>query len=465
MSVFSWHLLDNGIFDIEAARLYTAATNPLFPMEYHGYPKVPVKHEGRRLRENARVHETEPESYEAAQKVEPCRQMKQRQADETPLATIGDVLDAALTPLPACPTTPVRSGSQADAMASCLRERQLRDSAERRLVEHYSALTVPELRHLVGNGDHLAEFVLARAYRSNGYERDTYLPILHAAMQNGVQHALSLYGFELWLAGGQEETLGMIREAAAHGCGEGAFLLYLELKGGKAAARGLEFLKLAAKCSFIPACKELSRLYDYGGLVNADIAMSAKWMKRAADLGDVDAMYRYACKMTGIIPHFTRNRLNEARSYFRKAMERGHIEAAFRLARMYCTCCTKWSGGRLFPGSSMSYSRGEYDYSFYDMDSAAVRIYLKLAAMSPEMMERVYRERVNIRGYNVDDLLKGLAALGHADSMFLLGKMSLSRYSGRMNPDTLYWYRRAAEHGHREAIASLRRNGQEFPPV
>ena len=87
------------------------------------------------------------------------------------------------------------------------------------------------------------------------------------------------------------------------------------------------------------------------------------------------------------------------------------------------------------------------------------------AIMSPEMMERVYRERVNIRGYNVDDLLKGLAALGHADSMFLLGKMSLSRYSGRMSPDTLYWYRRAAEHGHREAIASLRRNGQEFPPV
>lgn len=197
---------------------------------------------------------------------------------------------------------------------------------------------IPTLREAAKNGDAAAQLELAERYRLNGYEAETYLPLLCAAAAQSYEPAYGLYGYALCLTGEFKLGEAILREVAAHKDGQGAFLYseYL-FEQGQREIECRYWLELAAEAGFIPAYRKLSAHFtrfspEYESRVDLgyypNITTAAAWMKKAADAGDADSAYDYARMLTRL-PYYT---WDEIYRYYRLAYERGRTDAVFPLA-------------------------------------------------------------------------------------------------------------------------------------
>lgn len=322
-----------------------------------------------------------------------------------PLATLGDVLEAAL-----------HAGKQ--KLPRCPRPRAVRvKAAELRRCDGVADLCV--LEEQARRGDMAAVCVLAERYRANGYEHETYMPLLQAAARAGVARAQWQYGVELWEAGELGQAEEMVRCAARGGCGQGCFYLYGKLQC-HSSAKALELLQLAARAGHVQACRELSAAYEQKRLRPEKGENAVYWMKRAGDLGDTEALFLYARMLEARCgADYMSACLPERYSAYRRAAEAGHVDAMLGMAVLCCHSAR--FRGRWLPRKEVS---AKQDYVWFtEEDRQAVEWFLRAAKACPERVDEIVRmAREHLADSGQCDLKRALGELGYGTVARRLGK-------------------------------------------
>lgn len=250
------------------------------------------------------------------------------------------------------------------------------------------------LQEAAARGDAAAQLELAESYRARGDKAESYLPLLCAAAAQSYEPAFGLYGYALCRTGESKLGEAVLREMASLKDGQGAYLYseYL-LELGQREIECRYWLELAAEAGFVPAFRKLSAHFtrfspesdvDLGYCPNIEAA--AAWMKKAADAGDADSAYDYACLLTKL-PYYT---WEEVFRYYRLAYERGRTDAVFPLADHERRAQFKVKRKLLY---------GEKGRPVYDLirkpdqtdAPRAVSLYLDAAAKAPELRGRIMK--------------------------------------------------------------------------
>lgn len=275
------------------------------------------------------------------------------------------------------------------------------------------------------NGDAAALTELAETYRRNGYEAESYLPLLCAAAAQSYEPAFGLYGYALCLTGEQRLGEAVLRELAAKKDGQGAFLYseYL-FEQGQREIECRYWLELAAEAGCIPAYRKLSAHFTHFSPESEvdlgyypDITTAAAWMKKAADAGDADSAYDYA-RMLSRLPYYT---WDEIYSYYRLAYDRGRTDAVFPLADH------ERRPQFIVKRKLLYHAMGVPQYDIIrkpDRKDAprAVRLYLDAAAKAPELRGRIMKAALCQSSPVWDErfvkkVLQGLAEMGYAPAL------------------------------------------------
>lgn len=342
--------------------------------------------------------------------------MKHPDEAPAPLTTpLEAAFDAALNPPKEQPTpAPKQQPSHAPNPAKGIRP----------ALELYRKRTLNELQEQADAGDAVARYVLAECYRANGYEAESYLPLLQAAAEAALPPAQGVYGAMLCEQGLAAQGEPLVRQAAQYGFGEGAFMLYEQAAARQQGDAARRWLELAAKTPCRPAFLALADCYGNGTFFPKDIETAAHWMKRAADTGDVESCYRYAqliLSSPGLLQqHLARK---EMFRYLRLAAKRGHTEALFELARQ---CCIYYEHRERYLTqaeiSPLAKKDDDLYYWWQKMEHEAAKLYVQAAETGPELKKRVLRCLEDSSQRVFEDVLRTLAAHGDAEACFLMGQ-------------------------------------------
>lgn len=294
--------------------------------------------------------------------------------------------------------------------------RTLKRNAARERLECCRAMELRELEQAASAGDAAAQFVTAERYEANGYEEESLLPLLRAAAEQAFPPAMGLYGFRLARNGETKQGEEMIRQAAAIGFGEGAYLYaqaLLRQQKPRAAARWLE---LAAAASHVPAYKSLAAVCHSLSWRDDEAA----WLKKAADAGDAESAYRYASMLDGYRP--PKGSETAMVRYYMLALQNGYPRAVFPLARFHrrheerLVCISEYI--------EKGYIRVKYPiYKTIIGDcERAVEVYLEAAARAPELRDEILEDIMAECGdaWQTEHRLKalqGLADMGYAPAV------------------------------------------------
>jgi TPR repeat protein len=192
--------------------------------------------------------------------------------------------------------------------------------------------------------------------------------------------------------------IGRIEEAAQAGHAEAMYRV-----GSKVADRGeaMQWIKRSAEAGYVPAMRELAVAYESGAGIQKDTALGGQWMKKAADGGDAEALFR-----TGDM---------------KGAAAAGHRRAMYRVG--------------LLPAEQAA-AEG----------IAEAKAELAKRAKSPREAYKMYVEAANA---------------GSTAAMIAVGDCHLeARGTWRSEVDAVNWYRKAALAGDPEGLKRLQKLGK-----
>ena len=122
----------------------------------------------------------------------------------------------------------------------------------------------------------------------------------------------------------QEGIEGMIETGNMYYEGEGVAQNYAE---------ALKWYKKAADLGDAEAMKIIGWMYDDGDGVAQNYVEALKWFKKAADLGEADAMYKIGYMYyegNGVAQNY-----GEALKWYKKAADLGYVDAMYKIGEMY----------------------------------------------------------------------------------------------------------------------------------
>lgn len=374
----------------------------------------PIDEKKRRLRRVRRVAERRT-AQEAAEVAEEPQSPRRRQAPasvattETPLSTLAEAFSAAEPP------EPTEAARHKEKPPSARQVRVIKRNEARERLDRCARMELRELMNAAKAGDAAAQHALAERYAANGYEEASIVPLLRAAAEQGFPPALGLYGFRLARGSETERGEELMRQAAAIGFGEGAYLhaqTLLRQQNPRAAARWLE---LAARAAYLPAYKTLAAVYHSLSWRDDEAA----WLKKAADAGDAESAYRYAAMLGGYRP--PKGSESAMVRYYLFAMRNGYPRAVFLLAKFHRRYIKRFV--RMAYYFEKRYHRIPdpiYKITIGDCERA-VAAYLETAARAPELRDEILADIMVTCGdaWQPEHRLKvlqGMAEMGHAPS-------------------------------------------------
>lgn len=171
-----------------------------------------------------------------------------------------------------------------------------------------------------------------------------------------------------------------------------------------------------------------ARMYDWGNGITENRAQSAKWYRKAAEQGHLEAQYELAGSYYYHIGE--KFDVNEAMRWWHKSASNGNISSQHALGQLYQT-----EGVRL-------------DYT------QSIKWYNKAAAQGHPVSQYEIANHYSLgRGVVLDDRralnsYRKAASMGHKHSQYMLGQIY---YHGKQVPENhmeaAMWYRRAADQG------------------
>jgi TPR repeat protein len=306
--------------------------------------------------------------------------------------------------------------------------------------------TVDEEMDAAGRGDRFAMQKLGVRYATgDGVTRDYEVAVYYfkRAAQLGDVHSKFNLAVSLEFGDGIErnlqEALALYREAADEGDVSAAYNLgnhYLKDDPGLAS----HYLAAAAAKGHIDAMLNLAWLLRSDPVMRDEVA-AAKWYLAAANSGDSRAQLHIGCMLDeglGI-----QRDPYAALCWFRKAADQGNPVAQYNLALML----DLGQGGEVDRVGAVRWYEA----------SAAQDYEWALVNLAEMLLEGDGGLEVNpVRAQN---LLLRAAKQDNSEAQFMLGELcSMESAVPRDQASALIWYRRAAAHGHPDAIQRLDRH-------
>ena len=192
--------------------------------------------------------------------------------------------------------------------------------------------------------------------------------------------------------------VGRIEEAARAGHAEAMYRI-----GSKTSdrAEAMQWIKRSAEAGYVPAMRDLAVAYETGVGIQKDTVLGAQWMKKAADGGDAEALFRLGD--------------------MKKAAAAGHRRALYR-------------AGLLSPEQAAAEGISEAKYE------------IARQAKNPREAYKLYVDAANA---------------GSTAAMIAAGDCHMeARGTWRSEVDAVNWYRKAALAGNEEGFARLKKLGK-----
>jgi TPR repeat protein len=331
-----------------------------------------------------------------------------------------------------------------------------------------------EMLERAETGDAQARFEIALAYLDGGTvepEREKALHWLTLAADRGHPRAQSALG-HMWMSG------GLVSSSEAR---EG-WWVEDPVDDGEAlpapdddanAEIGLEWLRKAAGLGEVDAMERLALALERGEAGEPDPASAVRWYRKPAQEGSLRAQVRLA----GILDAGTAGERDaaEAATWYRLAAEQGHGPSQARLAEMY----TRGDGVNPRYDEAARWARAAVEQDQADGCYALGVLYLKGLGVEQDFQRALhwYREAAT-RGHPAAQNMLGTVYLagegvpasaaeaerwwrmaaqqGYAPAQFNLGGMFGRELSRALEKDeAMSWLEAAARQGHRRAAAEL----------